>query len=97
MILAEIEDRVASDAIEPDVAADVSIADAHRHQSHVNAARRRQSEVAGHDLALNADGDRAQRVAPAIFAGEEHSGTSATGNCGRSEAGGRHRRQTKSK
>ena len=64
----QIEDRVVPHAIEPDAAADVTVAHAHRHQSHVNSASV-EPQLSGDNLAFTAYGDWAQRIRLAVLTG----------------------------
>ena len=76
-MLSEVEQGVLAKAIQPYAAAGVPVAYAHRDQPNVGAAAVARMQRCGHDLADDTDGDRAKRILPAVFAGENDFGATA--------------------
>src|ERR1700688_3117531 len=77
-VLSEIQQRVLAETVEPNSAPGVAIADAHRDQPNM---RGTTAGVEGSrdDLANNRDGNRAERIRLAVFAGENNLRTAADG------------------
>src|ERR1700744_2399407 len=75
VILAQIEQRVLIDAVEPDATAGITIAHAHRNQPNRHTAAMSQEEVPGDDVARQHRRTRDQAVIAAIFASDREVGT----------------------
>jgi hypothetical protein len=69
-VLSEVEQRILAQAIEPNPASGVSIADAHRDQPNMRAAAVAGMQRCGDDFADDADGNGAERILSAVFTGK---------------------------
>ena len=72
-VLAEIQQGVLAEAVKPDSAAGVTIADTHRDESNMRCSMPGM-ERCGHDFARNRDGDRTQRILLPVLAGKHQFG-----------------------
>ncbi|BAC50738.1 bsl5473 [Bradyrhizobium diazoefficiens USDA 110] len=70
-MLAEIEQGIAAEAVDPDAGTGIAVSDSHRDQAHMHAAGVARMQRCGHNLTGNGHRDRAQGVLPAVLAGED--------------------------
>jgi hypothetical protein len=69
-VLSEVEQRILAEAVQPYPAPGISVADAHRDQPNVHASAVASMQRGGNDFTDDAHCNRAERILPAVLAGE---------------------------